>query len=381
MRKPRLLVQHVLRDLFRGLFQLRIRILHQIAHRKNHFVQKRLRLSQQPPVRNRAPNNFSQHIAAAFVRGQHSIGNQKRRRAGVVGDHSERSRGFRFRFFLQFLRHRCSRQLCRPLDQRRKQIRLVIRNHALQHRRHPLQPHAGINRWLGQRIQLPAGIAVKLHEHQIPNLDIAAAVAREVAIRMSLLRRRRAHVVVNFAARTAGAGVAHLPEVVFQPHLKDAVLRHALRSPQVIGFGVALQAAFAVKDRHVQLVFRNPIPLRRSNQLPRIGNRIFLEIIAERKIPQHLKKRVMPIGESDIFQIVVLAAGAHALLRSGGARVVALLQPQKNVFKLVHPRVGEQQRGIVRRDQRRRMHLLVPLLHKEVEKLAADFGASRHSLE
>ena len=47
-----------------------------------------------------------------------------------------------------------ARQLRRSLDQRRKQIRLVIRNHALQHRRHALQPHPRINRRLGQRIQL-----------------------------------------------------------------------------------------------------------------------------------------------------------------------------------------------------------------------------------
>ena len=89
----------------------------------------------------------------------------------------------------------------------------------------------------------------------------------------------------------------------------------------------------------------------------------------------------MPVGEPHILQIVMLAAGAHAFLRSRGAGVVALLQSQKNVFELVHARIGEQQCGIIRRHQRRRMHLLVPLLHKKVEKLAADFRASQHLSE
>ena len=86
----------------------------------------------------------------------------------------------------------------------------------------------------------------------------------------------------------------------------------------------------------------------------------------------------MPVGEPHIFQIVVLAAGAHAFLRSGGAGVVALLQSQKNVFELIHACVREQQRGIIRWHQRRGMHLLVPFLHKEVEELAADFRPSQH---
>ena len=118
-----------------------------------------------------------------------------------------------------------------PVNQRRKQIRLVAGDYPLQHRRNPLQPHARINRRLGQGIQLPAHIAVELHEHQIPDLDIAPAIAAKRAIRVPLIRSNRAHVIVNLAARAAGPGVAHLPEIVLQPHFKDAILRHALPNP------------------------------------------------------------------------------------------------------------------------------------------------------
>ncbi len=84
----------------------------------------------------------------------------------------------------------------------------------------------------------------------------------------------------------------------------------------------------------------------------------------------------MAVGEADVFEIVVLAAGAHAFLRSRGPVVVALFQAEEDVLELVHARVGEQQRGIVLRDERRRMHLAVSLLDEKVQKFSANFRAS-----
>ena len=49
----------------------------------------------------------------------------------------------------------------------------------------------------------------------------------------------------------------------------------------------------------------------------------------------------------------MLAADAHALLRAGRARVVALLAAEEHVLELVHPGVGEQQRRVVAGHQRR----------------------------
>ena len=86
----------------------------------------------------------------------------------------------------------------------------------------------------------------------------------------------------------------------------------------------------------------------------------------------------MTVGEADVFQIVVLAAGAHALLRSRCPRVVALFEAEEDVLELVHSRVGEEQRRVVCRDERRGVHLAVPLLNEEVQKLAADFIAGEH---
>ena len=217
-------------------------------------------------------------------------------------------------------------QLRSAVNQRREQVGLIIRDHALEHCRHPLQPHACINRRLGQRMQLPGSVPVELHEHQIPNLDVPPAIAGERAIRVTLLGRRRTHIVVDLAARPARAGIAHLPEIVFQSHLVDTGFLHALRGPQVVSLDIALDATFAFENCYVKFFLRNPEPLLGSDQLPRIGDSILLEVITKGKISQHLEKRVMPVGEPYILQIVVLAAGAYTFLRSRRARVVALLQ-------------------------------------------------------
>src|ERR1035437_7004663 len=269
-------------------------------------------------------------------------------------------------------------QLSCALDQRREQIRIVVRDLILLHRSNPFQPHPRINRRLRQRIQLPAGIPVELHEHQVPEFNVAPAIAAKRAVCMTLVAGRHAHVVVNLAAGTAGTGVAHLPEIIFRAELVDAIFRHTLAKPQVVGLGIARNSVFALKDRDVELLFLNPKPLRRSNQLPRVGDGVFLEVVAKGKISQHLEKRVMAIGEAYVFQIVVLASGAHAFLRGRRPRVVALFEAEDNVPELVHAGVGEKQRRVVGWDERRGVHLAVSLLNEEVEELAANFGACEH---
>src|SRR5205085_5631895 len=62
----------------------------------------------------------------------------------------------------------------------------------------------------------------------------------------------------------------------------------------------------------------------------------FLEVIAERKIPEHLEERVVARRLADLVEIVVLAAGAHALLRRRRALVRALLDAGEHVLELVH---------------------------------------------
>jgi hypothetical protein len=48
--------------------------------------------------------------------------------------------------------------------------------HVLQDRREALEPHARVDAGLRQRRERALRIAVELHEHEVPDLDVAVAV-------------------------------------------------------------------------------------------------------------------------------------------------------------------------------------------------------------
>ena len=131
----------------------------------------------------------------------------------------------------------------------------------------------------------------------------------------------------------------------------------------------------AVENGEVEFFFRDAVPIRRGDQLPGEGDGVLLEIIAERKVSEHFEEGVVAVGEADVFQVVVLAAGAHAFLAGGGAIVVALFEAQEDVLELVHPGVGEEQRRIVRRDERRAAHDAVAALFEEFQKCCTNLVA------
>jgi hypothetical protein len=243
----------------------------------------------------------------------------------------------------------------------------------LQHRRDALEAHPGIDRGLGQRMHDAVLVAVELHEDVVPDLDVAVAVLVGRAGRAA--GNLRAVVVEDLGAGAAGAGVAHHPEVVGSVARAlvvadtDAALhRHAdLFGPDVVGL-VVLGI-----HRDPELVRRQLVDI--DQQFPGVLDGVALEIIAEAEVAQHLEEGVVARGVADVFQVVVLAAGAHAFLRGGGAVVAALVEAEKDILELVHPGVGEQQRGVVVRHQRAGGHDLVAFRGEEVEELLADFGA------
>ena len=139
------------------------------------------------------------------------------------------------------------------------------------------------------------------------------------------------------------------------------------------GFVVARNAVCAFEDGDVEAVFGDAEPLGAGDQLPGEGDGVALEVVAEAEVAQHLEEGVVAAGEADVFKIVVLAAGADAFLRGRGAGVVALFGAKEQVLELVHAGVGEQQRRIVGRHQRGRVHPAVPLRLKEAQKQLANF--------
>ena len=85
------------------------------------------------------------------------------------------------------------------------------------------------------------------------------------------------------------------------------------------------------------------------DQFPRPFDRFLFEIIAETPVAEHLEEGVVIGVEADVFEIVVLAAGANAFLGVGHPRRIPgrFLLPEKNRDELVHAGVGEKQVGRV----------------------------------
>jgi hypothetical protein len=77
-------------------------------------------------------------------------------------------------------------------------------------------------------------------------------------------------------------------------------------------------------------------------------------------------------GLADLVEVVVLAAGAHALLTRGGPLHRPALAAGEDVLELHHPGVGEQEGGVVLGHQRRGADALVPSLGEEVEENGPD---------
>ena len=87
----------------------------------------------------------------------------------------------------------------------------------------------------------------------------------------------------------------------------------------------------------------------------------------------------MTIREADILQVVVLAPGAHTLLRGCGPRVVALFGAQEDVLELVHSRVGKEQGRVIGGEQRGAVHLAVSPLDKKVQEHASNVVSGMHT--
>jgi hypothetical protein len=178
-------------------------------------------------------------------------------------------------------------------------------------------------------------------------------------------------VVEDLRAGTARAGIAHGPEVVARGDAKDLAIRQASDAPPEVESVVVLGEDSDQQSVLGQTVFP-------GYQVPGQLDRALLEIIAEGKIPQHLEEGVMARGIAYVFQIVMLAAGAHAFLRGYRAAVCALFRAGEDVLELHHARVGEHEGRIVAGYQRARLDNDVIVGHKIVEKRPANVVGGVH---
>ena len=239
---------------------------------------------------------------------------------------------------------------------------------ALHHGGDPLQPHAGVNRGLRQ-VDTLVGELLELHEDEVPDLDETVAILVRRTGRAA--RNVIAMVVENLGTGAARPGIAHRPEIVRSGDTDDPVVGETGDL-----FPVARRLVILVVDGDEKLVLvQSEFP---GHQVPGQLDRVFLEIVAEREIAEHLEKGVVTRGVADILKVVVLAAGADTFLRGHRAVVVAGLEAGEQVLELHHAGVGEHQCGIVLRNQRAGGHDFVAVGTEIFKKSGSDVVYAAH---
>ena len=360
--EARLLEAKRLADQRFGADEFGIGAAHLGDERRHEAEHHRVRGAEDMNVAHGAPHDAAEDIAAAFVRGQHAIGDEEARRPQVIGDDAVAGA------MLALRRH--ADQIDGSRDQRLEQVDVVVVMDALHHGGDALQPHAGVDRRARQVDALAASDLLELHEHEIPDLDEAVAVGIGAAGRTA--GNMVAVVVEYLRARPARAGVAHRPEIIAGRDAHDPALGEpGDLPPEVEGVVVG------VEDGDRQAILGEAEFLR--DQVPGELDRPLLEIIAEREIPEHLEERVVAGGVADVVEIVVLAAGADALLRRRRPRERRLGAAGEIVLERHHPGVGEHQRRVVPRHQRPGGDGRVPVLLEVGEKLGTDIVDADHA--
>ena len=327
--------------------QLGIDAGHLGDHALGDVGQERLADAEQPAVVDGPAHDPAQDVFAPGLVGEHAVGDQEGRRPAVVGDGPHRDRGgsggvVRGDELL-------AREPGHLVNQGAQEVDLVVGSKAPQDRGQPLEAHAGVDRGPGQGTPRLVRELLVLHEHEVPDLDPAIAVAGRAQAGTAGRHLEAGDVValvkVDLAAGAAGTGVAHGPEVVLVPQPHDQGVGHPGHlAPQ----GPRLLVCLVDGVDEAPGVER-VLP---GEQLVGEGDGLLLEVVAEGEVAQHLEEGVVPRGAAHVLQIVVLAPGAHALLRAGGPGVSALGLAREDVLELVHACVGEQQGRIVAGDQR-----------------------------
>ncbi len=184
-----------------------------------------------------------------------------------------------------------------------------------------------------------------------------------------------APVEVDLAARTAGPGLGHPPEVLVVAPLDVAPARHPLRR----------QADLVAPDRPGDFVVGvgrggealGGDPELLGEELPGPVDRLALEVVAEAPVAHHLEEGVVAGRAPDLLEVVVLAGDPQAALHVDGARVAPLLGPGEDLLELDHARVREQEGLIAGWDQAGAGHDRVAAPGEEVEEARRTSAAGR----
>ena len=215
-----------------------------------------------------------------------------------------------------------------------------------------LQTHAGVDVWFWHPLVMSVAVRVELREYQVPDFHVAVAVAADLTLR-SAAATAFAAVKINFRAGTARTG-AMLPEVVLFAKANDALRRDAyLFGPDFCRFIVLFV------NRNPQLVRRNFQDT--GQKFPCPCGCLYLEIVAEGKVSQHLKVGTVAV----IMSYAVDIRCADTLLAGGHTVIWRCFQSQEVFFQRRHAGVNQQKALVILWHQRGAWQPGVTLAFKE----------------
>ena len=298
--------------------------------------------AQQIRVSHGATNDATQHIATTLVAGEHAVVDQHRAAPRMLGKHAQ-AEAIAIVVIANAIALAGNRRSL--IDERRHHVGFPHTVFALHQREDALEAGTRIDRWLWQRRASAIGGLVELHEHEVPELH--EPIALRIVERTAIGTEAGSAIDMQFAARTTRTGIAHLPEVVFVAQALNAVHRHAhLVVPDLLG----LVVAFVHSDPDAVAVESEDL----GHQFPTPRDGIALEVITEAEVAEHLEEDKVTLRATDIVEVVVLAAGACALLSRDSALERRRLVTHKIRLEGHHASNREQHRWVMRNEARRR---------------------------
>ena len=287
-----------------------------------------------PGVADGSADDAAQHIAAPLVAGNDAVRDEECHAASVLGDYADCVGVVGVVVALAADALDCG-------DDGREQVGLIRCVDVLEDSHEAFEAHAGVHAGRGQVGARAVEVVVILHEHEVPEFDIAVAddtVRHDVgAVRGAVILQAAvlcAVVVVKLAAGATGTLVAcGSPPVFVVAEAIDLVGWDALCLPQPTSLFVG------VVDCGGKLVERDAVAF--SHQFNGEIDGVALEVVTEAEVTQHLEEGVVRCV-ADLFDVW----GAEALLRCGGALVGRLRFTGEVGLELHHACGGEQQRGV-----------------------------------
>src|SRR6267142_1287632 len=263
-----------------------------------------------------------------------------------------------------------ARERLNLLHQRLKDIRAVhVAGGALKHLRDPLEAGAGVDVLLRERHERAIRFSVVLLEHEVPDLQVAAAALSGIAVVLGHARLRPV-VDEDLAVGSAESGRARRPEVGFVAEPEDLLGREELEllRPDVVGLVVAYV------HRGDELLAVEPEDLRQ--ELPAPLDRFLLTVVADREVAEHLEERLVVT----VLPHFVDVRGPEDLLHRDDPLGRRLLLPGEVRHERLHAGAREEDRWVVLQDEWPAGHAGMPLLLEEGDESLADGRAVQFAL-